>query len=215
MDLAAQVKDKSGESGANRRTQSRPAASRSKSSNGPVSKSSTSRSSNSNRSPNRLPSTNSSKSSSRKPSGSKQSPQSVSRAQTYDALRQRANSARSMADLMRSQSQSRGLPGRNPVSPGAFIGRGSSSRSAGETRAGVPSPRSSGLESRSSDTNADRAARSQALESLRQRAKSARSIADLMKTQSQSRGTAGKGDPRRSPTTISYRISISTLLRRR
>ena len=106
-----------------------------------------------------------------------------------------------MADLMRSQSQSRGLPGRNPVSPGAFIGRGSSSRSAGETRAGVPSPRSSGLESRSSDTNADRAARSQALESLRQRANSARSIADLMKAQSQSRETAGKGTPSRLPTT--------------
>ena len=102
---------------------------------------------------------------------------------------------------MRSQSQSRELPSRKPVSPGAFAGRESSSRSAGETRPGVPSSRSSGLESRSSGTGADRAARSQALESLRQRANSARSMADLMKAQSQSRGTAGKGNPSRLPTT--------------
>ena len=102
---------------------------------------------------------------------------------------------------MRSQSQSRELPSRKPVSPGAFAGRDSSSRSAGETRLGVPSSRSSGLESRSSGTGADRGARSQALESLRQRANSVRSMADLMKAQSQSRGTAGKGNPSRLPTT--------------
>ncbi|MEC8241577.1 MAG: hypothetical protein VX084_10585, partial [Planctomycetota bacterium] len=106
-----------------------------------------------------------------------------------------------MADLMRSQSQSRGLPSQKPASPGAFTGRDSSSRSAGETRLGVPSSRSSGLESRSSGTGADRGARSQALESLRQRANSVRSMADLMKAQSQSRGTAGKGNPSRLPTT--------------
>ena len=106
-----------------------------------------------------------------------------------------------MADLMRAQSQSRGLPSRNPVSPGGSTGRGSSSRSAGETRPGVSSPRSSGLESRSSGTGAGRTTRSQALESLRQRATSARSMADLMKAQSQSRGTAGKGNPSRLPTT--------------
>ncbi len=102
---------------------------------------------------------------------------------------------------MRSQSQSRGLPSQKPASPGAFTGRDSSSRSAGETRLGVPSSRSSGLESRSSGTGADRGARSQALESLRQRANSVRSMADLMKAQSQSRGTAGKGNPSRLPTT--------------